>query len=52
MCLVISDAGYPVGAKGNFTLLVGPQNLANQFKDAIFGIAPVMLSITHILGGC
>jgi fluoroacetyl-CoA thioesterase len=24
----------PLGAKGSFTLLVGPQHLANQFKDS------------------
>ena len=25
----------PLGAKGSFTLLVGPQHLANQFKDVL-----------------
>jgi fluoroacetyl-CoA thioesterase len=38
----------PVGAKGSFTLLVAPQHLANQFKDAILPpvlATPVMIMI-------
>jgi fluoroacetyl-CoA thioesterase len=38
----------PVGAKGTFTLVVGPQHLANQFKDAILPpvlATPVMIMI-------
>ena len=36
----------PVGAKGSFTLLVQPQHLANQFKDATLPplfVTPVMI---------
>src|SRR5258708_22418838 len=38
----------PVGAKGSFTLLVAPQHLANQFKDAMLPpvlATPVMIMI-------
>ena len=38
----------PVGAKGSFTLLVSPQHLANQFKDAMLPpvlATPVMIMI-------
>jgi len=38
----------PVGAKGSFTLLVAPQHLANQFKDAVLPpvlATPVMIMI-------
>jgi fluoroacetyl-CoA thioesterase len=38
----------PVGAKGSFTLLIAPQHLANQFKDAILPpvlATPVMIMI-------
>jgi len=41
-------AAIPVGAKGSFTLLVAPQHLANQFKDAILPpvlATPVMIMI-------
>ena len=38
----------PIGAKGSFTLLVQPQHLANQFKDAMLPpvlATPVMIMI-------
>jgi fluoroacetyl-CoA thioesterase len=38
----------PLGARGSFTLLVQPQHLANQFKDAILPpvlATPVMIMI-------
>jgi fluoroacetyl-CoA thioesterase len=38
----------PVGTKGSFTLLIAPQHLANQFKDAILPpvlATPVMIMI-------
>jgi fluoroacetyl-CoA thioesterase len=38
----------PVGAKGSFTLLIAPQHLANQFKDAFLPpvlATPVMIMI-------
>src|SRR5713226_3816095 len=38
----------PVGAKGSFTLLIAPQHLANQFKDAMLPpvlATPVMIMI-------
>ena len=38
----------PVGAKGSFSLLVAPQHLANQFKDAVLPpvlATPVMIMI-------
>jgi fluoroacetyl-CoA thioesterase len=37
----------PVGAKGTFTLLIGPQHLANQFKDA--ALPPVLATPIMIL---
>jgi fluoroacetyl-CoA thioesterase len=37
----------PVGAKGTFTLVIGPQHLANQFKDAI--LPPVLATPVMIL---
>jgi hypothetical protein len=30
----------PLGAKGSFTLVVGPEHLANRFKDAM--LPPVL----------
>src|SRR5262245_61125310 len=39
-------ASIPLGAKGTFTLVVAPQQLANQFKDATLPpvlAAPVMI---------
>src|SRR5882724_6195975 len=40
-------AAIPVGAKGSFTLLIAPQHLANQFKDAI--LPPVLATPVMIL---
>jgi len=37
----------PVGAKGTFTLVIGPQHLANRFKDAI--LPPVLATPVMIL---
>lgn len=37
----------PVGARGTFTLLVAPQHLANQFKDA--ALPPVLATPVMIL---
>ncbi|MEA1833164.1 thioesterase family protein [Methylobacterium durans] len=37
----------PLGAKGNFSMLVGPQHLANQFKDAI--LPPVFATPMMVL---
>src|SRR5215469_7221047 len=37
----------PLGAKGSFTLLVQPQHLANQFKDAI--LPPVLATPVMIM---
>jgi fluoroacetyl-CoA thioesterase len=37
----------PRGAKGTFTLLIGPQHLANQFKDA--ALPPVLATPVMIL---
>lgn len=37
----------PVGTTGTFTLLIGPQHLANQFKDAI--LPPVLATPVMIL---
>ena len=37
----------PLGARGSFTLLVQPQHLANQFKDAI--LPPVLATPVMIM---
>ena len=37
----------PIGAKGSFTLLVQPQHLANQFKDAM--LPPVLATPVMIM---
>ena len=37
----------PVGAKGSFTLLVGPEHLANRFKDAM--LPPVLATPIMVL---
>lgn len=37
----------PIGTTGTFTLLIGPQHLANQFKDAI--LPPVLATPVMIL---
>ena len=37
----------PVGTKGTFTLLIGPQHLANRFKDAT--LPPVLATPVMIL---
>ena len=37
----------PIGAKGTFTLVIGPQHLANRFKDAI--LPPVLATPVMIL---
>jgi fluoroacetyl-CoA thioesterase len=37
----------PVGAKGSFSLLVAPQHLANQFKDAV--LPPVLATPVMIM---
>jgi fluoroacetyl-CoA thioesterase len=37
----------PVGATGTFTLLIGPQHLANQFKDA--ALPPVLATPVMIM---
>ncbi|HEY2533867.1 MAG TPA: thioesterase, partial [Xanthobacteraceae bacterium] len=37
----------PLGAGGSFTLLVQPQHLANQFKDAI--LPPVLATPVMIM---
>ncbi|WP_046867464.1 thioesterase family protein [Microvirga massiliensis] len=37
----------PVGAKGTFTLVIGPQHLANRFKDAV--LPPVLATPVMIL---
>ena len=40
-------ASIPVGAKGTFTLVVAPQHLANQFKDAM--LPPVLATPVMIM---
>ena len=40
-------ASIPLGAKGMFTLLVAPQHLANQFKDAT--LPPVLATPVMIM---
>lgn len=40
-------ASIPVGAKGTFTLVVAPQHLANQFKDAT--LPPVLATPVMIM---
>lgn len=40
-------ASIPLGAKGTFTLLVAPQHLANQFKDAT--LPPVLATPVMIM---
>ena len=40
-------ASIPVGAKGTFALLVAPQHLANQFKDAT--LPPVLATPVMIM---
>jgi len=37
----------PLGAKGSFTLLVGPEHLANRFKDAM--LPPVLATPIMVL---
>jgi len=40
-------ASIPLGAKGTFTLVVAPQHLANQFKDAT--LPPVLATPVMIM---